>query len=71
MDGVQQNVYLANSGTLHVKEVIRHYITNASDVFGCFLDATKAFDRLRHDRLFQLLIERKTNVIDLRAIKDI
>ena len=57
--------------TLIVKEVIKHYLNNGSNVAGCFLDASKAFDRLRYDRLFQLLIERNVNVLDLRALKDL
>jgi hypothetical protein len=57
--------------TLVVKEVVKHYLNNGSDVAGCFLDATKAFDRLRYDRLFSLLIDRNMNVIDLRALKDL
>ena len=54
--------------TLVMKEVIRHYMENKSDVYSCCMDASKAFDRLKHDKLFSLLIERQTNILDLRIL---
>ena len=57
--------------TLVVKEVIHHYIKNKSNVAACLIDASKAFDRVRHDRLFGLLVERKINSADIRALLDL
>ena len=57
--------------TLVVKEAVQYYLNNGSDVAGCFLDATKAFDRIRYDRLFDLLLERQMSAIDLRALKNL
>ena len=57
--------------SLVVKETIQYYLNNGSGVASCFLDATKAFDKVRYDKLFDLLIERKMNAIDLRALKDL
>ncbi len=56
--------------SLIVKEVIHYYIDNKSDVYSCCVDATKAFDRVHHDRLFQLLIEHKVPAIALQALLD-
>jgi len=44
--------------TLMLKEIVTHYFNRGSDVYACFIDASKAFDRLRHDALFDILIER-------------
>ena len=41
-----------------VKSVIFKYIHNGSAVFGCFLDASKAFDMVDHGIHFQKLIDR-------------
>ena len=44
---------------IHIlKEVINYYRTHNSSVFVCFLDATKAFDRVNHWTLFKKLIDR-------------
>ncbi len=56
--------------SLVVKEVFHYYIDNKSDVYSGCVDMTKAFDRVHHDRLFQLLIERKVPAIALRALLD-
>ena len=57
--------------TLSVKEVVGHYLRGGAKVASCFLDASKAFDRVRFDRLFQLLIGRGLNALDLRALMDL
>ena len=41
-----------------LKETVNYYLTNNNDVFACFLDATKAFDRVEHVKLFINLLER-------------
>ncbi len=45
-------------------------MNNISDVYACCVDETKAFDRLKHDKLFDMLIERKIPAIALRALLD-
>ena len=40
------------------KNVAHHYIHNGSHVYGCLLDASKAFDLVRHDILFDRLSHR-------------
>ena len=54
--------------TLVMKEVIKHYLDNKSNVYSCCIDASKAFDRLRHDKLFTLLMERCMPALDLRIL---
>lgn len=41
-----------------LKEHIRHYVNMGSPVYACFLDASKAFDRVCHSTLFLKLRDR-------------
>jgi len=41
-----------------IKMVVSRYINSGSKVYGCFLDASKAFDRVDHGLLFQKLMQR-------------
>jgi hypothetical protein len=45
--------------TMLVKETISYYRANCNDVYGAFFDATKAFDRVRYDKLFDCLFDRE------------
>ena len=69
-----QFAYKQGSGTamctLMTKEIIRHYMDNGSYVYCCALDMSKAFDLVRHDCLFRLLINRDVPAMDLRILKD-
>ncbi len=56
--------------TLAMKETIKYYLRNGSDVYMCLIDASKAFDRVHHDMLFQLLIERGIPAGVLRTLLD-
>ena len=40
-----------------LKEVVQYYTVRGSPVFACFLDATKAFDRVNHCLLFNKLLD--------------
>ena len=44
--------------TMVLKETISYYITNNSNVFCTFLDASKAFDRVHYCKLFRLVLQR-------------
>ena len=41
-----------------LKNVIHNYLESDSHVYGCFLDASKAFDRVDHALLFEKLLHR-------------
>ena len=41
-----------------VKNIVSRYIHNGSNVLGCFLDASKAFDLVDHGKLFSKLLQR-------------
>ena len=60
-----------NTCTLLVKEVAKYYMNNGSNVYASYLDASKAFDRIRYDKLFQLLLDRNIDMVDLRALLDL
>ena len=53
-----------------IKEVIAHYNSRGSNVYACLLDASKAFDRLNHGKLFNLLLERDLPAVVLRFLID-
>ena len=61
-----------NSSTVHalhcLKQTVDYYINNGSRVFCCFLDASKAFDRVVHARLFLKLMEQKVPLVFLDII---
>ena len=40
-------------------------------MFGCMLDASKAFDKVRYDKMFKLLLDRGIPVIVVRSLLDI
>jgi len=44
--------------TLALKEVVKYYNSSGSDIYACLIDASKAFDRVRYDKLFSLLRDR-------------
>ena len=56
--------------SLMLKEVVHYYNSRGSAVYCAFLDATKAFDRLRFDKLFELLMRCGIRSPDLRLLLD-
>ena len=51
-----------------VKSVIKYYTRQSSPVYTCFLDASKAFDRISHWTLFKKLIACNTPVLIVRIL---
>ena len=56
--------------TLSLKEVARYYTARQGQVYCCMIDATKAFDRIRYDKLFTLLIQRGMPMCIIRLLID-
>ena len=67
-----QFAFKANSSTsmctLALKEVASYYEEKGGKVFCTLLDASKAFDRLRYDKLFTILEARKLEPLTLRLL---
>jgi Reverse transcriptase (RNA-dependent DNA polymerase) len=57
-----------NICTLLLKETVNYYVSNQSTVFCTFLDATKAFDRIRYCKLFKLLMKRDLPACIIRTL---
>ena len=51
-----------------VKSVIKYYNFGNSPVFTCFLDASKAYDRVNHWTLFKKLLKRSVSIIVVRML---
>ena len=51
-----------------LKQVVEFYNRNSSPVFSCFIDASKAFDRVNHWTLFRKLIERNIPLIIVKML---
>ena len=51
-----------------VKSVIKYYTRQNSPVYTCFLDASKAFDRISHWTLFKKLIACNTPLLIVRIL---
>ena len=55
--------------TLILKEVASYFKRNKGETYIAMIDASKAFDRVRHDRLFGVLMERKVHAIIMDSYK--
>ena len=42
-----------------LKETVSHYLVRGSSVFSCYVDASKAFDKVNIVKMFRLLLKRK------------
>ena len=51
-----------------VKSVINYYKLYKSPVYSCFLDASKAYDRVNHWTLFKKLLKRGISVVIVRIL---
>ena len=46
--------------TTVLKEIINYYVRRNSNIYCCFLDASKAFDKIHFGKLFNTLISKKS-----------
>ena len=54
-----------------LKNVVSYYLQCGSSVFACFLDASKAFDLVKHSILFRSYLKRPTkpgNQISIQVV---
>lgn len=51
-----------------LKEIVSKYTSQNSSVFLCFIDASKAFDRINHEKLFVKLIDRGVPKVLVRIL---
>ena len=53
-----------------LKELFRHYIANGLSIYVTMLDASKAFDKVNHSKLFTKLIDRGWPSFIVRILYD-
>ena len=56
--------------TALVKEVVSYYNGRNTNVYACLLDATKAFDCVRYDKLFELVLKKDIPGTVIRLLLD-
>ena len=49
-------------------ESIKYYLNSGSNVFALFLDASKVFDKVKHDKMFEMLVDYNICPLLLRMI---
>ena len=49
-------------------ETISHFLRNGSEIFGCLMDMSKAFDRVQHSHLFMKLLDQGMPPIIVRFV---
>ena len=54
--------------TTVLKEIINYYVRRNSNIYCCFLDASKAFDKIHFGKLFKTLISKKVLPLVIRLI---
>ena len=54
--------------TMILKESVAYYVNNGSSVYCCFLDATKAFDRVEYCKLSRMLMKCRLPSVVLRLL---
>jgi hypothetical protein len=57
--------------TMVLKETISHYMSRGSNVYTCFVDASKAFDKINISKLFLILLGKDVSPYFLSLLYDI
>ena len=55
---------------MHNLSIIKYYLDGNSNVYVCLLDASKAFDRIHHGKLFKILLSKNISPSIIRLIID-
>ena len=63
-----KNKHSADMCIFSAKCIMKYYTEHGSPVLTCFLDASKAFDRINHWTLFRKMIDSKMPLIIVRII---
>ena len=53
-----------------IKNIISYYRANNSKVYGCMLDASKAYDRIHFGKLFDILLQKQVPGVFIRLLLD-
>lgn len=73
--GEEQYGFMKDKGTTNAIYVMRNFgeraIEMQKNLFLCFIDYEKAFDRVQHEKLFNMLIETDIDSKDLRLIRNL
>ena len=52
---------------IQCKQTIKYYIKNSTNVYSCMVDASKACDRIRHDKLFEAMLKQDISLVIMQA----
>ena len=63
----KQSIAMCN---MSMKETVRYYGNRGSKVYACFMDASKAFGRIRYDKLFAILLNHGLPCVVVRTLLD-
>ena len=64
-----KNKHSTDMGVFMLKQLIDYHTSLGSPVYICYLDASKAFDRINHFSLFEKLLKRKVLPLYVRLLR--
>ena len=71
----EQFCFKQNSGTQEaiftVKNITETYISEQKDIYACFIDCAKAFDRVQHTKIIECLKNIKVDYRNIRLITNL
>ena len=63
-----KSAHSTTHATFVIKEIVNYYTQRGSPVYACFLDASKAFDRVCHSKLFEILSKRNVPLAYIKLL---